>query len=66
MLVWALAVLHELEPATWTALLDFIAAAPADTLAEVRKEKKSKAEAMLLSIIMGASGLKSSPHCYLL
>lgn len=35
MLVWALAVLHELNPGTWSALLDVIAAAPADSLDEV-------------------------------
>lgn len=35
MLVWALAVLHELDPDIWTALLDVIAAAPADSLDEV-------------------------------
>lgn len=34
MLVWALAVLHELQPAIWTALLDVIAAAPDDALDE--------------------------------
>ena len=35
MLVWALAVLHELNPDVWMALLDVIAAAPADSLHEV-------------------------------
>ncbi len=35
MLVWALAVLHELNPAIWTALLDVIAAAPSESLDEV-------------------------------
>ena len=35
MLVWALAVLHELTPSIWTALLDAIAAAPSESLDEV-------------------------------
>ena len=35
MLVWALAVLHELTPSVWAALLDVIAAAPSDSLDEV-------------------------------
>ena len=35
MLVWALAVLHELNPSIWTALLDVIAAAPGESLDEV-------------------------------
>ena len=35
MLVWALAVLHELTPSVWTALLDVIAGAPSDSLDEV-------------------------------
>lgn len=35
MMVWALAVLHELNPTIWTALLDVIAAAPKESLDEV-------------------------------
>lgn len=35
MMVWALAVLHELNPTVWTALLDVIAAAPKESLDEV-------------------------------
>lgn len=35
MMVWGLAVLHELNPAIWTALLDVIAAAPQESLDEV-------------------------------
>lgn len=35
MMVWALAVLHELTPTVWTTLLDVIAAAPKDSLDEV-------------------------------
>ncbi|DBA93452.1 TPA: hypothetical protein ACH3X2_003239 [Trebouxia sp. C0005] len=35
MLVWALAVLHELTPSIWTALLGAIAAAPSESLDEV-------------------------------
>lgn len=35
MMVWALAVLHELNPTIWTALLDSIAAAPEESLDEV-------------------------------
>lgn len=34
MLVWALAVLHMLQPGVWNALLDVIAAAPEDALDE--------------------------------
>ena len=37
MLVWALAVLHELTPSIWTALLDAIAAAPSESLDEVHQ-----------------------------
>ena len=35
MMVWALAVLHELNPTVWTALLNVIAAAPKESLDEV-------------------------------
>lgn len=35
MMVWALAVLHQLNPTIWTALLDVIAAAPQESLDEV-------------------------------
>lgn len=35
MLIWALAVLHELQPNIWNALLDLIAAAPEEALDEV-------------------------------
>lgn len=35
MMVWALAVLHQLNPTVWTALLDVIAAAPKESLDEV-------------------------------
>ena len=35
MMVWALAVLHQLNPTVWTALLDVIAAAPQESLDEV-------------------------------
>lgn len=34
MLVWALAVLHELQPNIWNALLDVLAAAPEESLDE--------------------------------
>lgn len=34
-MIWALAVLHELNPTVWTALLDTIAAAPEESLDEV-------------------------------
>ncbi len=37
MLVWALAVLHELTPSIWTALLDAIAAAPSKSLDKVHR-----------------------------
>lgn len=35
MMIWALSVLHELNPAIWTALLDVIAAASKESLDEV-------------------------------
>ena len=41
MLVWALAVLHELDPDIWTALLDVIAAAPQESLDEVPRHTLS-------------------------
>ena len=39
MMIWALAVLHELNPTIWTALLDTIAAAPQESLDEVIHHK---------------------------
>ena len=40
MMVWALAVLHEVNPTIWTALLDIVAAAPAETLDEVAHQQR--------------------------
>ena len=54
MLVWALAVLHELQPAVWTALLDIIAAAPEDALDE--------ASGCISPVAMMRAGLVSSVH----
>lgn len=41
MMVWALAVLHQLNPTIWTALLDVIAAAPQESLDEVPRHTLS-------------------------
>jgi hypothetical protein len=67
MLVWALAVLHELTPSIWTALLDAIAAAPSESLDEVHWLNHlcriTQEYTMQSTFLDAVSACKGKDHC---